>query len=157
MLPSLTIVVSVFPLCDVYALYARIHAMHAWTVCPGPKCPDVPAENLLGCFVGHGKGGVCDLPVVKTGHCPNASLPWLVGMSAEVCNALCAGYTYFGLQDGGMGCFCGSTYGRCAGVLVVRGWGSSETCGILGARPIPRCTMGSWRHCISWHSDGMPS
>lgn len=29
MLPSLTIVVSVFPLCDVYALYARIHAMHA--------------------------------------------------------------------------------------------------------------------------------
>ena len=35
--------------------------------------------------------------------------PW---MTREECDALCRGYTYMGLQNGGTGCFCGPSYGR---------------------------------------------
>ena len=57
------------------------------------------------------------------------------------CNSLCDGYEFFGVQNGGTGCFCGATYGRygpsaacnmsCAGNL-------SEICGGAGVNSIYR-------------------
>ena len=33
-------------------------------------------------------------------------------MTLELCSHLCQGYRYFGVQNGGSGCFCGTKYGR---------------------------------------------
>ena len=82
--------------------------------CPGPECPAVPATNYKGCFmdkVNH----QCDLPRCQTGHCgkPNGcQKPYIANMTVELCNALCKGYPYFGVQAGGHGCFCGQSFGR---------------------------------------------
>ena len=88
--------------------------------CPGPQCPDVPASNLVGCYIDH-VHGVCDLPHLpahSTGHCKpvdalmDRQFP-PGGDSVERCNSLCAplGYKYFGVQAG-HACFCGNSYGR---------------------------------------------
>lgn len=81
------------------------------SVCPGPKCPPVPATNEVGCYVGHSSSGGCDLKIIISGHCRGTKVHGPPDMSAELCNALCAGYAYFGLQNGGTGCFCGDKYG----------------------------------------------
>lgn len=79
--------------------------------CPGPQCPPVPASNYLGCYVDH-TNGVCDLPHIVSGHCANQKSKQVPGMTVELCNALCpANYSYFGVQHGGTGCFCGNAYG----------------------------------------------
>eukprot|EP00041_Stephanoeca_diplocostata_P031706 m.993232 g.993232 ORF g.993232 m.993232 type:complete len:693 (+) comp24011_c0_seq3:213-2291(+) len=86
-------------------------------ICPGTQCPHVPPANAKGCFIDH-TDGICDLPHVITGHCTyaNGSTVRKVedhGMFVEVCNAHCAaaGFSYFGVQMGGLGCFCGNQYG----------------------------------------------
>ena len=109
--------------------------------CPGPKCPPVPASNYKGCFVDK-VNSTCDLPACQTGHCghPACSRPYITAMTVELCNALCAppagsspsaagssgsggaagegvgvgggGFPFFGVQAGGHGCFCGTSYGR---------------------------------------------
>jgi len=33
-------------------------------------------------------------------------------MTIELCAALCTGYRYMGVQNGGTGCFCGASFGR---------------------------------------------
>jgi arylsulfatase A len=83
--------------------------------CPGPACPPVPSTNYKGCFNDHGSHGKCDLPFVITGHCKNASVANGTHgpMSVERCNSMCVplGFSFFGVQMGGSGCFCGSSYG----------------------------------------------
>jgi hypothetical protein len=108
--------------------------------CPGPKCPPVPASNYRGCFVDK-VNSTCDLPACQTGHCghPECSRPYIHAMTVELCNALCApgpspsaggssvsggaagegggegeggGYPFFGVQAGGHGCFCGTSFGH---------------------------------------------
>eukprot|EP00051_Salpingoeca_urceolata_P005718 m.76364 g.76364 ORF g.76364 m.76364 type:complete len:685 (+) comp14509_c0_seq1:50-2104(+) len=78
--------------------------------CPGPKCPPVPQSNSIGCFHDH-KDGRCDLPVVRTGHCEHEKHAALPNMDVELCNSLCQDYAFFGVQMGGLGCFCGNKYG----------------------------------------------
>ncbi|EGD83674.1 hypothetical protein PTSG_04280 [Salpingoeca rosetta] len=79
-------------------------------LCPGPRCPPVPQQNFVGCFHNHILGK-CDLPIVITGTCSNVSKPLFGNMDVDVCNALCQGHNFFGVGDGGVGCYCGSTYG----------------------------------------------
>jgi len=105
-------------------------------LCPGPHCPAVPESNLKGCYVDHASKS-CDLPFVVTGHCPGSKEPQVSDMSREICNAGCslAGFKYFGVQNGGSGCFCGDSFGSMgedtsegACDMPCRG-NASETCG----------------------------
>lgn len=123
---------------------------------PSPPSPPAPFIHHVGCFWDKGwptnKGGApCDLPVVKRGHCPKiaAAAPQFRGpwrsqpMTVEQCNGLCDGYRFFALQNGGTGCFCGTSYGRygaspnctmpCAG-------NSSQSCGGPGVNDIYEVT-----------------
>lgn len=124
---------------------------------PSPPAPPVPASNLVGCFWDKGypnNGGQrpCDLPIVKAGSCPksvfitssaSAGIKVIKPMTLELCNALCTGNRYFGVQNGGSGCFCGQAYGKygsstnctmpCAGNL-------DEVCGGPGANSIYKST-----------------
>jgi hypothetical protein len=62
-------------------------------------------------------------------------------MALEICESECGGCTFFAVQNGGTGCFCGSEYGRygestnctmpCAG-------NAHEICGGPGANSIYR-------------------
>ena len=76
----------------------------------------------------------CDLPDAKCGGCPKEVEEWAVlwaageaederagdvankaecaGMTLEKCNGMCKGHTYFAVQNGGTGCFCGGSYGK---------------------------------------------
>lgn len=90
---------------------------------PSPPRP-VPNSAYVGCFWDkgyptHGGDEPCDLPVVKSGNCPKKS--WMntasdagkgKAVTLEECQSLCNGHKYFGVQNGGSGCFCGPTYGR---------------------------------------------
>eukprot|EP00039_Didymoeca_costata_P029103 m.23283 g.23283 ORF g.23283 m.23283 type:complete len:635 (-) comp7484_c0_seq1:228-2132(-) len=124
-----------------------------WPVPPPP--PIVPSSNSVGCWYDKGfpnKTGPCDLPVVKEGHCPKSNnvTAGEGAMTIELCNTLCQGYEFFGVQNGGTGCFCGSHYGRysqapsccnmtCAG-------NQSEICGGPGCNSIYRT--------LNYSSDG---
>lgn len=93
---------------------------------PPPPTP-VPGSAYVGCFWDkgapqHSGKEPCDLPIVISGSCPKArdeghhtdhalEAPG-GGMTVEKCNGACAGHAYFGVQNGGTGCFCGPTYGR---------------------------------------------
>eukprot|EP00043_Microstomoeca_roanoka_P015079 m.150305 g.150305 ORF g.150305 m.150305 type:complete len:678 (+) comp16171_c2_seq2:207-2240(+) len=79
-------------------------------ICPGSRCPPVPEQNYQGCFRDK-VNNTCDLDVVITGVCNNDSMPLFVNMDVDLCNALCQDYAYFGVQNGGTGCFCGNDYG----------------------------------------------
>lgn len=74
-------------------------------------CPVVNASAGFGCFADH-VDGKCDLPDVMAGQCPGKEMPEIEGMDLDICNALCKGHAYFGVQYGGSGCFCGEAYGR---------------------------------------------
>ena len=72
----------------------------------------MPAANYKGCFHDHGHGGTCDLPHIISGHCrgdTNKHGAW--AHTVEGCNAMCQQFTYFGVQMGGTGCFCGDSFG----------------------------------------------
>merc|ERR1712137_936020 len=83
------------------------------TPSPMPAPSPVPKGNVIGCF----KDKVnkqCDFEFMVTGQCGSDKIPKDKSMSWKVCNAKCleAGYyKYFGLQNGGSGCFCGNSYG----------------------------------------------
>ena len=65
-----------------------------------------------------GKGGkACDLPIVKAGGCgPGTKRVTPPVRSLAECESLCASDathpTYFAVQNGGSGCFCGDAYGK---------------------------------------------
>jgi arylsulfatase A len=84
---------------------------------PLPPTPPVPAANAVGCFYDHKYDGECDLSFIIQGHCkgkPSRKVPY--ALTHESCNTLCylsnSSFKYFGIQDGGVGCFCGDSYGR---------------------------------------------
>jgi hypothetical protein len=99
---------------------------------PPPPVP-VPTSAFVGCFWDKGYPNhapqPCDLPIVKAGGCPEPERGDSNGMHGKtltadgggrmtlsVCNSLCAADgahpRYFAVQNGGTGCFCGSSYGR---------------------------------------------
>jgi hypothetical protein len=87
-----------------------------------PPAPPVPAAAFVGCFwdkgyPDHGGKRPCDLPIVKAGNCPQqrdaVKRDSQTGMmTLERCQDLCNGHRFFAVQNGGTGCFCGSTFGR---------------------------------------------
>lgn len=105
------------------------------------ECKLVPIAAMKGCFRDHASGGLCDLPRIIDGHChihgsSVTNKTFGRTMTVEECNAACAfagPYTYFGIQMGGEGCFCGDAYGS-QGAL------SASTCAAGGGTPpAPQC------------------
>lgn len=74
-------------------------------LCPGKNCPPVPGTNRIGCYK-HTTDSTCHFDTVITGTCNNETKPLFVNMDVDLCNALCQGYTFFGVGEGGLGCYC---------------------------------------------------
>lgn len=73
-------------------------------------CARVDNRTTKGCYADH-VNDKCDLSVLQSGHCGNKSMPAIAGMDLDICNALCHGHRYFGVQAGGAGCYCGEHFG----------------------------------------------
>jgi arylsulfatase A len=118
-----------------------------WPPAPPPPPPPPPGVGYMGCYWDKGfpskRSEPCDLPVAKRGHCPKRDGDGDgVGddaLTLELCGGLCKGFKYFGVQNGGSGCFCGPSYGKygpsnncslpCSG-------NKAETCGGPGCNSI---------------------
>ena len=122
---------------------------------PAPPPPPSPVQPgaFQGCwwdkgFPAHGGEEPCDLPVVERGGCPRGGMPQqrdapshgiAKKMTLELCNVLCNGHGFFGVQNGGTGCFCGDAfgrYGRCGNCSMPCAGNASQTCGGPGANSV---------------------
>jgi len=109
---------------------------------PAPPVPGAPQ----GCwwdkgFPDHPSAAPCDLPVVKRGGCPKggARVGGNAPMTLQLCNALCNGHAFFGVQNGGTGCFCGASfgsYGRSHNCTMPCAGNKKQMCGGPGANSI---------------------
>jgi hypothetical protein len=124
-------------------------------ICPGPLCPDVPAENYVGCYKDKvDDAATCDFDFMITGNCDGTVSPKDPHMSVEQCNARClqdhSGVAYFGLQYGGNGCFCGNSFGAwgptsdtnrcsnpCPGKSAEEKCGGSNANAVYKVQPLP--------------------
>ena len=60
-------------------------------------------------------------------------------MTLQLCNALCTGHAFFGVQNGGTGCFCGArfgSYGRSENCTMPCAGNETQICGGPGANSI---------------------
>jgi hypothetical protein len=93
---------------------------------PGPPVSPWPASNYLGCWKDKMKGergsgpenAVCDFAHIICGQCNGTRAAGCGGYNytLEGCNAACTAnspdWLFFGVQNGGKGCFCGGSYGH---------------------------------------------